>query len=98
MMGLDGLVSMIDILRGVLTLPQYLELIEKEQIEMALHDSEGDKDSAAKKLGINRTTLHEKIRRLQISVDNSTPAFEKATREVAELRARIRFIEYFLKG
>lgn len=51
-----------------LDLKRYLKNVEKEMIIQALQDAQGVVQRAAKKLGIGRTTLVEKIRRLDIDV------------------------------
>ncbi|MFC1806820.1 helix-turn-helix domain-containing protein [Candidatus Omnitrophota bacterium] len=45
-----------------------IEHVEKELIEKALQHSCGNQIIAARVLGINRNTLHTKIRRLHINV------------------------------
>jgi sigma-54 specific flagellar transcriptional regulator A len=50
-----------------LDLKQYLGSIEKQMIERALQDANGVVQHAARKLGIGRTTLVEKIRRHDIN-------------------------------
>ena len=45
-----------------------INMIEKLVIEKALEQSEGNQLSASKKLGINRNTLHKKIKQLNIDV------------------------------
>ena len=47
-------------------MPFIIETLEKEMISRALHKSAGVKSQAATLLGINRTTLVEKIKRLNI--------------------------------
>ena len=46
-----------------------IEHIEKDVIEKALVFSSGNKILAAKILGINRNTLHSKIKKLKINIE-----------------------------
>ena len=48
-----------------------LEKLEKQILEQALRKSSGNKAAAARLLGLNRTTLVEKVKRLQIDVEDS---------------------------
>ena len=48
-----------------------LEKLERQILEQALRKAEGNKAAAARLLGLNRTTLVEKVKRLQINVDDA---------------------------
>ncbi len=48
-----------------------LEKLEKQILEQALRKVSGNKAAAARLLGLNRTTLVEKVKRLQIDVEDS---------------------------
>ena len=50
-----------------------IEQIEKEVIEKALECSSGNKIVAAKILGINRNTIHAKIKKLKIDIERFKP-------------------------
>ncbi len=72
---MDGRLSNIDVVkRGFLTAQQgkiygsVIAYIEKALIEEALKHSYGNKLKAARMLGINRNTLHAKIKKLNIKV------------------------------
>lgn len=93
----EQVLMMITLGNNIISLSEYLEKTEKDWIRLALHNNNGNIQRAAKDLGIKRTTLNEKIKRLQIEVEERKPLFERATLEAAELRARARFLEYFLK-
>lgn len=54
-----------------LDLKAYMRAVEKEMICQALRDTQGVVQQAAKRLGIGRTTLVEKIRRLKIDVTSA---------------------------
>lgn len=45
-----------------------LNVVEKPLIENVLHKTEGNQLKAAKILGINRNTLHAKIKKLKINI------------------------------
>ena len=45
-----------------------LTVVEKPLIENVLHRTEGNQLKAAKILGINRNTLHAKIKKLEINI------------------------------
>ena len=45
-----------------------IELVERPLIEMTLKKTDGNQKKAAKMLGINRNTLHTKIKKLNIDV------------------------------
>lgn len=47
-----------------------LAVIEKPLIEKVLYKTEGNQFKAAKILGINRNTLHTKIQKLKINVED----------------------------
>jgi sigma-54 specific flagellar transcriptional regulator A len=46
-------------------LPAYIANIERELISQALNETDGNKQRAAQLLGLKRTTLVEKVRRLR---------------------------------
>jgi DNA-binding NtrC family response regulator len=48
-----------------------LEKLEKQILTQALRKSEGNKAAAARLLGLNRTTLVEKVKRLHITLDDT---------------------------
>jgi DNA-binding NtrC family response regulator len=50
------------------TLPSKLEKIEKDEIQNALYETDGNQTLAAKKLGIGRTCLIAKMKKLGITV------------------------------
>ncbi|MFH2138034.1 MAG: helix-turn-helix domain-containing protein [Candidatus Omnitrophota bacterium] len=45
-----------------------LEMVERPLLEMVLEKTDGNQKKAAKILGINRNTLHAKIKKLKIDV------------------------------
>lgn len=45
-----------------------LDIVEKPLIEIVLKQTDGNQKKAAKLLGINRNTLHAKIKKLKINV------------------------------
>ena len=45
-----------------------LEIVERPLIEMTLQKTDGNQKKAAKLLGINRNTLHSKIKTLKIDI------------------------------
>ena len=45
-----------------------LEIVERPLVEMILQKTDGNQKKAAKLLGINRNTLHTKIKKLKINV------------------------------
>ncbi len=47
-----------------------LEIVEKPLIEMVLKTASGNQKKAAELLGINRNTLHAKIKKLKINAKN----------------------------
>lgn len=71
-------------------------MVEKDAIRLALHEADGNIQEAANVLGTNRTTLVEKIARLGLREEHVFTSWERATREAAELRARLRYMDYFL--
>lgn len=52
-------------------LADVLEHTERQVIERALRDTHGNKQAAADHLGINRTTLYKKMRKLHIPIDQN---------------------------
>jgi DNA-binding protein Fis len=48
---------------------QILELVERPLIEMILAETGGNQKLAAQRLGINRNTLHSRIKKLRIDAD-----------------------------
>jgi len=48
---------------------QILELVERPLIEMVLQHAGGNQKLAAQRLGINRNTLHSRIKKLNINAD-----------------------------
>ncbi len=46
-----------------------MEVVEKPLIEIVLERTDGNQKKAAKLLGINRNTLHSKIKKLNIDID-----------------------------
>jgi len=64
-----------------------LKLVEKNAILAALSFTTGNKELAAKLLGIGKTTLYRKIKRYNINPENANKELDKwlsAQREVAE--------------
>ena len=47
-----------------------IEIVEKPLIEMVLKNTKGNQKKAASLLGINRNTLHTKIKKLKINTGN----------------------------
>lgn len=45
-----------------------LEMVERPLIEMTLQKTDGNQKKAAKLLGLNRNTLHSRIKKLRINV------------------------------
>lgn len=88
---------MINLGANIISLKNFLELQEKDKIRLALFNSGGCREKAARELQMNRTTLIEKIRKYNLKEEDERPLFERATLEAAELRARARFLEYFLE-
>ncbi|MEL6216057.1 MAG: helix-turn-helix domain-containing protein, partial [Pseudomonadota bacterium] len=62
----DGATAAIDLPEDGLSLREHIESIERTLIEEALAMSDGVVSKAAKLLGLQRTTLVEKIKRLEI--------------------------------
>ena len=52
----------------------YVAGIERQLIERALDDTGGNRQQAARRLGLKRTTLVEKLRRLRGAGDPTRPA------------------------
>ena len=46
-----------------------LDMVEKPLIEVVLEKTDGNQSKAAKILGMNRNTLHAKVRKLEIKVE-----------------------------
>ncbi len=82
---------------AALSLPDAMRAIEKDFIIVALDATEGDCQKAADLLGVNRTTLIMKRKTLRVDGERDRPAYERLILEQARLRARLRFLDYFLK-
>lgn len=75
----------------------YIDDIERDLIVEALRACDNSKSEAAKFLGIKRTTLISKYKRLNIEQTRRISSIDRIIIEKARLEAKLRFLNYFLK-
>jgi DNA-binding NtrC family response regulator len=80
---------------AALDLPTYLDTCESDCIHLALNDAQWNVAQAAKVLGIGRTTLIEKIRKLDIKKESVPDAWQRLSLETARLQMKLNFLGYF---
>lgn len=87
-------VRSVNISQGI-SLPEELRMFEVHLIQSALERTGGHQTRAAQLLGINLTTLHNKLKRLNISPDNlvNAPVLHEDANPSREISARILNLE-----
>jgi len=82
---------------NAVSLHDVMQAIEKDFIIAALDEAGGECQKAADLLGVQRTTLIQKRKTLRVDEERRSPPPERLILEQARLRARLRFLDYFLK-